>query len=121
MRVLVGNTRGLHADPENSDGTGVVVLRGVKRGYSFTVDGPFSIETEDVPEETIAVLPEATTMFQVLVEGTPRGRDPTWGPLRTETSQSLPRSRYGRANLGSMAATQDGKGTTTTDGTTKGI
>lgn len=63
----MGNTRGLHADPEKSDGTGVVVLRGVKRGYSFTVDGPFSVEAEDVPEEITALLPDAATMFQVLV------------------------------------------------------
>lgn len=74
--LLVGNTRGLHADPENSNDQGVLVLRGVKRGYSFTVDGPFSVEVEDVPEEVTAVLPEATTMFQVLVEGSQEAEIP---------------------------------------------
>ncbi|MET3370965.1 UNVERIFIED_CONTAM: hypothetical protein ABIE34_004244 [Jeotgalibacillus campisalis] len=76
VRLLVGNTRGLHADPENSDGTGVVVLRGMKRGYSFTVDGPFSVEAEDLPEEITAVLPDAATMFQILVEGTQEAEIP---------------------------------------------
>ncbi|BCW11507.1 hypothetical protein NtRootA4_25710 [Arthrobacter sp. NtRootA4] len=70
VQLLVGNTRGLHADPENSNDQGVLVLRGVKRGYSFTVDGPFAVEADDLPEEVAEVLPEAATMFQVLVEGT---------------------------------------------------
>lgn len=70
VQLLVGNTRGLHADPDNSDDSGVLVLRGVKRGYSFTVDGPFAVEADDLPEEVAEVLPEAATMFQVLVEGT---------------------------------------------------
>ena len=55
VRLLVGNTRGLHVDPESVGDTGVVVLRGMKRGYSFTVDGPFSVEAEDLPEEITAV------------------------------------------------------------------
>lgn len=28
VALLVGNTRGLHVDPENSDESGVLVLRG---------------------------------------------------------------------------------------------
>ncbi|AMB42036.1 MULTISPECIES: hypothetical protein [Paenarthrobacter] len=70
VALLVGNTRGFHVDPANSNDTGVVVLRGVKRDYSFTVDGPFTVEVEDVPEEVAAVLSDAATMFQILVEGT---------------------------------------------------
>lgn len=76
VRLLVGNTRGLQADPDSAGDTGVVVLRGVKRSYSFTVDGPFPVEAEDLPEEVTAVLPEATTMFQVLVEGTQEAEIP---------------------------------------------
>ena len=71
--LLVGNTRGLWCDPELSSAEasqGVLVHRGVKRSYSFTVDGPFAVEPEDLPDEVTAVLPEAATMFQVLVEGT---------------------------------------------------
>lgn len=72
--LLVGNTRGIQADPSapksgNAPGS-VQVLRGVKRGYSFTVDGPFTVRPEDVPEEVSTVLSNAETMFQVLVEGT---------------------------------------------------
>lgn len=74
--LLVGNTRGLHADPSNTNDTGVVVLRGVKRRYSFTVDGPFPVEAEDLPDEITALLPDATTMFQVLVEGTQEAEIP---------------------------------------------
>lgn len=70
VALLVGNTRGLHVDPDNSNESGMLVLRGVKRSYSFTVDGPFAVEPEDLPEEISSVLPEAATMFQVLVEGT---------------------------------------------------
>lgn len=69
--LLVGNTRGIQADPaapSTGDGPGLVqVLRG---GYSFTVDGPFALRPEDVPEEVSEILPNAETMCQVLVEGT---------------------------------------------------
>ncbi|WP_229230742.1 hypothetical protein [Sinomonas cyclohexanicum] len=72
--LLVGNTRGLQPDPTDSvpdTGPGAVhVLRGVKREYSFTVEGPFEVEADDVPEEVAAAVPGARTMFQVLVEGT---------------------------------------------------
>lgn len=70
VRMLVGNTRGLHAHPDSADDTGVTVLRGVKRTYSFTVDGPFAVAGEDVPDEVTAALPDTATTFQVLVEGT---------------------------------------------------
>jgi len=76
VRLLVGNTRGLHADPTVSKDDGVVVLRGVKRGYSFTVDGPFPVEAEDLPEEITSVLPDAARVFQVLVEGTQEAEIP---------------------------------------------
>lgn len=74
--LLAGNTRGLHADSSNSDISGVRVFRGVKRSYSFTVDGPFSIEIEDVPGEVSQLLPKASTLFQVLVEGTQEAEIP---------------------------------------------
>lgn len=48
----------------------VQVLRGVKRVYSFTIEGPFAVGPEDLPEEVSTVLPNASIMFQVLVEGT---------------------------------------------------
>lgn len=67
--LLVSNTRGLHAGSAPSD-SGVEVRRGVKRDYSFTVDGPFTLQTDDVPKEVAEILPDAGAMFQVLVEGT---------------------------------------------------
>ena len=48
----------------------------MKRGYSFTVDGPFCVEADDLPEEIAAGLPDAATMFQVLVEGTQEAEIP---------------------------------------------
>lgn len=45
------------------------VVRGAKRNYCFTIDGPVVVEAEDVPEEVTAVLLGATHLFQVSVEG----------------------------------------------------
>lgn len=64
VALLVGNTRGLHVDPKNSNERGMLVLRGVKRSYSFTVDGPFPLRAEDVPDVISVVLPDAVAMFQ---------------------------------------------------------
>jgi hypothetical protein len=45
------------------------VLRGRRATYSFTVDGPFEVEPEDVPEEVLAHVLEPRWMWAILVEG----------------------------------------------------
>lgn len=120
VQLLVSNTRGLHADPDNSNDSGVLVLRGVKRGYSFTVDGPFSVAADDLPEEVAAVLPAAATMFQVLVEGTQEAEIPhgvrfarklakaCHGVLMDEqTSEVWPQPRVAKASPGSEQKIED--------------
>jgi Integrase core domain len=45
------------------------VVRGARRRYCFTVDGPFDLEAEDVPEDVTATLLGVTHVFHVTVEG----------------------------------------------------
>jgi hypothetical protein len=45
------------------------VERGARRRYCFTVDGPFDVEAEDVPEEVTTTLFGVTHVFYVTVEG----------------------------------------------------
>ena len=47
----------------------MTVLRGAKRNYCFTVDGPWCVEPEDVPSEVTAALLEATKLYNIMVEG----------------------------------------------------
>ena len=45
------------------------VGRGAARRYCFTVDGPFDVEAEDVPEDVTATVLDVTHVFYVTVEG----------------------------------------------------
>jgi hypothetical protein len=45
------------------------VVRGSRRVYSFSVEGPFHVEPEDVPEDVTAAVLDVRFMYQVLVEG----------------------------------------------------
>lgn len=45
------------------------VVRGAVRRYCFTVDGPFDVEAEDVPEDVTATVLDVTHVFYVTVEG----------------------------------------------------
>lgn len=46
------------------------VVRGARRGYCFTVEGPQRVEPEDVPDEVTAVLLGAAHVLSVSAEGT---------------------------------------------------
>jgi hypothetical protein len=50
-------------------GGSLTVLRGKRAAYCFTVDGPFGVEIEDVPDEVTAVTIGSEAMYQVLIEG----------------------------------------------------
>lgn len=60
---------GADMDVVDSTEQGITVVRGKRAGYCFTVDGPFDVEPEDVPEELALVAIGVTVMYQVLVEG----------------------------------------------------
>lgn len=47
----------------------LTVVRGARRRHSFTVDGPFRVEAEDVPEEVTAVILGVSHLYSVMVEG----------------------------------------------------
>jgi hypothetical protein len=44
-------------------------VRGPARRYCFTVDGPFDVEAEDVPDDVTATVLDVTHVFYVTVEG----------------------------------------------------
>jgi len=60
---------GADMDVVDSAEQGITVVRGKRASYCFTVDGPFDVEPEDVPEELALVAIGITVMYQVLVEG----------------------------------------------------
>jgi hypothetical protein len=53
-----------------------LVLRGRRATYSFTVDGPFEVEPEDVPAEVLAHVLEPRWMWAILVEGSSEAEIP---------------------------------------------
>lgn len=73
LESLVSSTPSLDiSDPAtpHSHGTGqLIVDRGKRAGYCFTVDGPFALEAEDVPEEVTATILAPKCVYHVLVEG----------------------------------------------------
>ncbi|MHA7306019.1 hypothetical protein ACX80E_12365 [Arthrobacter sp. TMN-49] len=70
LLALVRSTAGLdvEGDPA-SDADSLMVVRGARRAYCFTIDGPFGVEPEDVPEDVTASIIGAKMVYQVLVEG----------------------------------------------------
>ena len=64
---LVEQSSGLAIEPGAHDS--ITVVRGVKRAYCFTIDGPFDVDAEDVPEEITAVMLNPTHLYTVTVEG----------------------------------------------------
>ncbi|MDQ0279409.1 hypothetical protein QO003_003712 [Arthrobacter silviterrae] len=67
---LLRGTAGLAVEGSpSSDAESLMVVRGRRRAYCFTVDGPFEVESDDVPEEVAASVTGAKAVYQVLVEG----------------------------------------------------
>jgi hypothetical protein len=67
LRTLVDQSAGLAVDA--ADGRWLAVSRGVRRRYSFTVDGPDRLEAEDVPPEVTSLVLGARYLYSVTVEG----------------------------------------------------
>jgi hypothetical protein len=59
---------GLGVDDDEPDES-LTIVRGARRGYSFTLALPVPVEVEDVPEQVTAVLLDAAYMYELLVEG----------------------------------------------------
>ncbi|WP_369745618.1 hypothetical protein [Paenarthrobacter sp. AMU7] len=55
----------------------LVIVRGKKSQYCFTLDGPFPLEDEDIPEEITAVILAPKFLYQVAVEGSDRTSIPS--------------------------------------------
>lgn len=68
LRCLVGEISGLEID--GVDGRrSLTVVRGARRRYSFTIDGPDRVAAEDVPVEVTGILLGARYLYSVMVEG----------------------------------------------------
>jgi len=75
LRSLVGEISGLEIDGVDSRRS-LTVVRGVRRRYSFTVDGPARVEAEDVPVEVTGILLGARYLYSVMVEGSSESEIP---------------------------------------------
>ncbi|MFN3602026.1 MAG: hypothetical protein ACK4UY_11630 [Dietzia sp.] len=64
---LIAQRNGLAIDVSGDQS--LTVVRGIRRRYSFTVDGPDLAEPEDIPSEVAAVLLGPKYLYSVLVEG----------------------------------------------------
>lgn len=60
---------GLAVDGDETAATSLVVVRGAKRVYTFTLELPVRIEPEDVPEEITASALAPSQLYQLMVEG----------------------------------------------------
>ncbi|GAB2994021.1 hypothetical protein LWP59_32300 [Amycolatopsis acidiphila] len=69
MRDLLGEVGDLQADAADSRRS-LIVLRGARRRYSFTIDGPDDVEPEDVPPEVTNAVLGARHLYSIMVEGT---------------------------------------------------
>lgn len=63
---------------QNSPGNPFVftINRGKRKAYCFTVEGPYSLEPEDVPEDVTAIVLGASHLYSVLVEGSANASAP---------------------------------------------
>ena len=68
LRDLVAESSGLQVD-EATVRT-LTIVRGVRRRYSFTVDGPDTVDFEDIPTEVAAAVLGVRWLYSICVEGT---------------------------------------------------
>ncbi|MFB9688832.1 hypothetical protein [Amycolatopsis plumensis] len=75
LRNLVSGIPGLEIDGVD-DRRSLTVVRGVRRRYSFTIDGPERIAAEDVPAEVTGMVLGARHLYSVVVEGSAESEIP---------------------------------------------
>lgn len=68
--------QGSELQVESTAGRSMTVVRGARRKFSFTVDGPDVVEAEDVPSDVAAVVLGARHLYSIAVEGTVRTEIP---------------------------------------------
>lgn len=61
--------KGLDLEQVDGHPTGFTVVRGARRGYCFSVDGPYNVDPEDIPARVTATALGITRMYTVTVEG----------------------------------------------------
>lgn len=72
LRALISDAPGLQLETESpDDARSLVVVRGARRRYCFTIDGPDSVEPEDVPVPVTSAVLDATRLYNIVVEGSP--------------------------------------------------
>jgi len=87
IRDLMAKDLVLHLG--QSGGGFVQVTRGVRRRYSFTVEGPTAVEPEDVPEKVLAVLLGAQWLYSIIVEGSSQPEIPHARRFARRLAQAL--------------------------------
>src|SRR5215510_9339995 len=75
LRDLVAGVPRLEVAKFDAERRWYSVVRGAARRYCLTVDGPFDVEAEDVPEDVTAALLGVTHVLYVSVEGSAERRD----------------------------------------------
>lgn len=97
LAALVDTSPGLQL--EESTGTGADtprswhILRGKKAAYCFTLEGPYLMEPEDVPQDVTAAVLGSGAMYSILVEGT----DPASIPYAVRFAKRLAKEGNGAA------------------------
>lgn len=74
LRDLVIQGSGLQVDEATA--RTLTIVRGVRRRYSFTVDGPDAVDFEDIPAEVAAAVLGACWLYAISVEGTTESEGP---------------------------------------------
>lgn len=74
LGVLVEASSGL--DIGDAAGKSIEVVRGTRRRYCFTIDGPDEVEAEDVPAEIASVVLGSRCLYSVMVEGSAESEIP---------------------------------------------
>ena len=67
--MVAGSPTLVPADDGEVGSDSLIVLRGARRRYCFTVDGPDALDAEDVPEAVTSVVLGAKYLYSVVVEG----------------------------------------------------
>lgn len=89
LRELISSQKALGVDAFDDERRWMAVVRGAKRRYCFTVDGPVRVEPEDVPEDVGAAVLGVTHMYSVTVEASAEADVPYAVRFARRLAQSL--------------------------------
>ena len=89
LREFISAQNSLDIDAFDGESRWIAVARGAKRKYCFTIDGPFQLEAEDVPEDVTAAVLGVSHMYTVTVEGSAEAEIPHAVRFARTLAQSL--------------------------------